>query len=214
MSNVQSRLQTTTGSAEILPSSTMVRLSWVLAVGALAGPGTVASQVATTGTIQGRVVARDSLPVPNATVRAARVELGFGREAATDGAGAFRIGFLPPGDYRFSVRRIGYRPSVIERVTVAAGSVTHLTVVLEAAAQGLDSMVVAAPSITIDQEKTEFGTTIGARELRLLPTPNEARNLVGFTNGAPTRSGLGWGHRPGEQLSIRRRRREPPGGRW
>ncbi len=147
-------------------------------------PGTLAGQVATTGTIHGRVLGPDSVAIAGATVRAARAELGFGREATTDVGGAFRIGFLPPGDYRLSVRRIGYRPTVIEPVTVGAGSVTRLTVALEPATQSLDSVVVEAPLIRIDLEKTEFGTAIGARELRLLPTPNEARNLVGFATGA------------------------------
>ncbi len=152
-----------------------------LMLGAL---GSVAAQVSTTGTIQGRMIARDSVPVPGAIVRAARAELGFVREATTDAAGAFRLGFLAPGDYRLTIRGIGYRPAVVERVTVAAGSVTRLTVVLESAAQSLDSLIVPAPTVTIDQEKTEFGTAIAAKELRLLPTPNEARNLVAFTNGA------------------------------
>ncbi len=151
-------------------------------VGAVTAPA--AAQIASTGAIQGQVHGQDGRPVPSATVEVARTVVGFRREALADSAGHFRIGFLPPGDYRIGVRRIGYRPTVVENVTVEAGSVTRLTIRLEAVATRLDAIVVTAPALSIDRERTEFGTAVGARELALLPLPNDSRDLVRYAIGA------------------------------
>jgi hypothetical protein len=148
-------------------------------------------QVSSTGTIQGRVISPDSAGIGSVSVRVTRAGLGFGGEVLTDSTGTFRIAFLPPGEFRLSARRIGYRPSVFERVRVETGSITRLLVRLEPAARTLDSLVVSAPVLTIDPEGTEFGTALARRELALLPTPNEARDLVRFVTGA--RSDQVWG---------------------
>ncbi|MFN0177493.1 MAG: carboxypeptidase regulatory-like domain-containing protein [Gemmatimonadales bacterium] len=152
--------------------------------GLLLVPRLLLGQIASTGAIQGKIVGQDSIPVAGAAVRADRAETGFVRETVTDAGGVFRLGFLAPGSYRVVVRRIGFRPAVLDRIAVTAGGVTSLTLGLTPTVQSLDSIVVDAPAVTIDVERTEFGTTISARELRLLPTPNDARNLVGFANGA------------------------------
>ena len=164
-----------------------MRLRATLALALLvttAGPATAAAQVASTGAVQGRVLGNDGAAVAGAALQIARTVAGFTRETAADSAGHFRVGFLPPGDYRISVRRIGYRPTVIENVTIEAGGVTRLTIHLDAVATSLDAIVVTAPALTIDRERTEFGTTVAARELALLPLPNETRDLVRYAIGA------------------------------
>ena len=49
---------------------------------------------------------------------------------------------------------------MLERVGVEAGMVTRLVVRLETTIRTFDSLVVAAPVLTIDPEGTEFGTAI------------------------------------------------------
>ena len=110
-----------------------IRFGFVLM---LLAAGKLGAQAASTGTLQGRVLGADSAAIVGATIRVTRAEVGVGRDGLTDPNGGFRIGFLVPGDYRISVRRIGYRPTSIERVSVMAGAVTRLTISLEAAAQG------------------------------------------------------------------------------
>lgn len=147
-------------------------------------PAALVAQAASTGTIEGRIVDSAGAAVGLAAVRVDRADRGFVRDAVSDGQGRFRIGFLVPGEFRVSVRRIGYREVVLERVGVEAGSVTRLSIRLDPVARTLDSLVSTAPAVTIDRDGTEFGTAIGARELRRLPLPNEARDLVRFANGA------------------------------
>jgi len=134
------------------------------------------SQAPTSGTIQGTITERDGSAVPSASVRITRQRVAFSREVVTNAAGAFRAGFLAPGVYRVTVRRIGYRPTVVENVAVVSGGVTRLDLAIEPSALALDSVVVRSPPVTIDRDETEFGTRIGSRELSLLPVPNEARN--------------------------------------
>src|SRR6185436_18276783 len=92
--------------------------------------------------------------------------------------------FLPPGTYRLAIRRIGYRPVVVTGVVIRSGRVESVLITLTAAALTLDSLVVQAPAVHIGTGDTEFGTRLTARELVLLPLPNDAKALVAFTPGA------------------------------
>lgn len=160
----------------------MLRFLSVLLI--VAAPRLLAAQAASTGAIQVRVLAGDSSAVSGAAVQLTRADVGVARDGLTDATGSARFGFLAPGVYRLSVRRIGYRPAVVGAVSVSAGAVTTVALALQATVQSLDSLVVDAPAVAVDVERTEFGTTISSRELRLLPTPNDARDLVGYANGA------------------------------
>ncbi|MBM4186166.1 MAG: carboxypeptidase regulatory-like domain-containing protein [Gemmatimonadetes bacterium] len=143
-----------------------------------------AGQTVSTGAVLVRVVGPDSVGIGGVMVVVSRQAVGFSRQSMTDPTGVARVGFLPPGIYQVAARRIGYRPAVVGSVPVSASAVTSVGLRLTPTQQTLDSLVVEAPAVTVDLERTEFGTTISSRELRLLPTPNDARNLVGFANGA------------------------------
>lgn len=141
------------------------------------------AQAGNSGIIQGRVV--------TGTTGIGQTDLllvhpdGFTRrQIVAEGDGAFRFAFLPPGTYRLTVRRIGFRPVIVNDIVVRAGRVETLAVTLTEAARILDSLVVRAPAVRISTGDTEFGTRLTARELDLLPLPNDAKALVAFTAGA------------------------------
>ncbi|HEV8612764.1 MAG TPA: TonB-dependent receptor, partial [Gemmatimonadales bacterium] len=155
-----------------------------LLVLATAGVTRLGAQSANTGIIQGAVRDSSGRVIPQAEILAAQQDGFTRRQATTDSRGAFRLGFLPPGLYRLSVRRIGYRPLIVSEVSVRAGRAESMALVLTAAALALDSIVVQAAAVRINTSDTEFGTRLTNRELGLLPLPNDTRNLVAFTPGA------------------------------
>ena len=84
-------------------------------------------------------VVRDSAgrPVPFVLVSADST----GRTAYTDSAGDFRLGGLPAGLGRFSVRRIGYLPSDFD-VDLPADATVHLAITMLVVARRLETVIV------------------------------------------------------------------------
>ena len=148
----------------------------------LGRPDFLAAQAS--GAVEGRVVSEIGQFLPGAQVTLSTTEGVMARQVETDRGGGFRIGFIAPGDYLLAGRRIGYRAAEPILISVVAGETIRLTLTLHPVALPLDSLVVSAPRVSITRQDTEFGSRLTARELGLLPTFNDARELVAFTPGA------------------------------
>ncbi|MEM8994230.1 MAG: carboxypeptidase regulatory-like domain-containing protein [Acidobacteriota bacterium] len=86
------------------PPHLLLRLMVALAVAAL---GVAAhAQTAETGAIVGRVLDRDGQPMANVVVTGARLDGSNMRTEVTDNGGRFRLGLLPPGEYRVTVQAL------------------------------------------------------------------------------------------------------------
>jgi hypothetical protein len=141
------------------------------------------AQTVNSGTLQGRIASAGA-PVPGADLLVIRLDGFTERRTVSAADGSFRVAFLPPGSYRLTVRRIGFRPVIVNDLIIRSGRVETLALTLEPAAVTLDSLVVIAAAVRISTSETEFGSRFTASELALLPLPSEARNLVVFTPGA------------------------------
>ena len=148
------------------------------------GGAPLAAQAGNTGIIQGLVRDSSGREIAQAEAIAEHLEGFTRRQAISDAKGSFRLAFLPPGLYRLTLRRIGYRPIIVREVAVRAGRVESLALRLAPAALTLDSIVVQAAAVRINTSDTEFGSRLTARELALLPLPDDARDVVKFTPGA------------------------------
>lgn len=95
------------------------------------------------GGLQGRVVSRDSVPVPDAVVSVG------GRMARTDRAGFFSLRDLPAGVHELEARRIGFQP-VTRRVTVRAGRIEVTRIVLNEVSHRLEAMRTVAERMRDD----------------------------------------------------------------
>jgi protocatechuate 3,4-dioxygenase beta subunit len=70
--------------------------------------------------VSGFVVTDGGAPIADATVRAASAsEMDGGRQATTDGNGAFTIEALAPGHYAFTATKAGYAPNTLRDVDIA-----------------------------------------------------------------------------------------------
>ena len=83
----------------------------------MGGPIILAAQA--TGAVAGRVVSEVGEPLGGAEITLEPSEGGAARRVESDRTGAFRIGFLAPGSYLLSVRRIGTGSRVTVRRMVA-----------------------------------------------------------------------------------------------
>src|SRR5687768_5518576 len=80
-------------------------------------PVSLSAQTINSGTLQGRITSAGA-PLSQADLQVIRLD-GFSERrtvSATDGS--FRVAFLPPGSYRLTVRRIGFRPVIVNDLVI------------------------------------------------------------------------------------------------
>jgi hypothetical protein len=180
-----------------------------LAAAPLAAQGSPAS--ASTGGLQGRVVSRDSVPVPDAVISVA------GRTARTDRAGFFSMRDLPAGTHQLEARRIGFQP-VTRSVTIRAGSLELTRLVLNEVSHRLEAMRTVAEymrddgrlwmlrdferrrargtGVFLSREEMQYFYSIGSAVASRTPGVREVRDQFGNWSFVFTRcrqSGLGAG---------------------
>ena len=122
---------------------TRTLLGILIAIGLLVAPRHAEAQSEFVAVIRGQVRASTGEPLPRATVELREVAGGLVRTARTDESGNFSITAPTPGAWRLRARYLGYRERVFD-VTLAAGTVTPVDLSLEAVAQDLGTVVVAA----------------------------------------------------------------------
>lgn len=106
---------------------------------AYGSPATAGAQSLTNGVVEG-VVTDGSGPVDRVLVTLQEVE-GFARQVRrTEPDGAFRFDFLPPGEYRVTAERFGYRPYRKVGIRVEGGGSTTLSFQLTEAQPPVDEV--------------------------------------------------------------------------
>jgi hypothetical protein len=136
----------------------------------------------TTGDILGRVLEESGAAVPGVIVTASSEESGLVRSDTTSGNGTFAARLLPPGLYRLTASREGFRTATVGGVRVTLGSSTAIELRLEIGAVAESVAVTARPDL-IDPASTDLGKAIGERKIRDLPI-NE-RNFLDFSLTTP-----------------------------
>ena len=141
------------------------------------------AQTGSTGQIRGHVVDAEQHPVA-AAVSAARADGSYARHTTAGGDGTFTIGLLPPGVYQITVQHLGFQPTVVHAVAVAADHTSELTITLTRATATLAPVVVEAPRVTIKRGDTQFETSVSANAIAALPIGLDVDKAVALTPGA------------------------------
>src|SRR4029450_10431789 len=130
------------------------------------GPSAAFAQETTSGSIAGRVVDQQNLPVPGATVTvvAPQGPLVF----TTDSQGQFFPPYLKPGTYEVKVELMGFRPVDRTGIEVRLGQRLELTFPLAVGSLS-EAVVVEGNSPVIDTSKTDVGATLDSALLNSLP---------------------------------------------
>ncbi len=142
------------------------------------------------GSLSGIVATESGVPVTAASVRIIQAA-GAMREDTTDAKGAFRFRDLPPGIYRLTARKIGFREAVLGSLRIISGQNAEVRVALTASATQLSTVTVRTSPVTIDAATPELTQKISIEEVKQVPMGRDAAALVELVPGA--RRGFVWG---------------------
>ena len=134
----------------------------------------------TTGTISGRVVDPQGLPIPGATVTATGTQ--GTKQAVTDSTGNFTLPFLTPGTYAVRIELQGFTPFMREGVVVSLGQTVDIpaTMVVGGLAETVE---VRSTPDTINTRSTTTGAIITSEQLQNIPVGRNVSQTVYLAPG-------------------------------
>ncbi len=149
----------------------------------------VAAAQSTTGTISGRVVDPQALPIPGVTVTATSPNLQGTVETVTSGNGDYILPLLPPGSYTLTFDITGFQR--LERtVTLAPTQVLPVEVTLGPAAIAETVNVLGGGTSDILRQTAQVATNFSQDLIATLPTNRELRAVLLMAPGVhPTGPG-------------------------
>jgi outer membrane receptor protein involved in Fe transport len=124
------------------------------------------AQDTTTGSIAGRIVDTQHLPVPGATVTVVSPQ--GPKTFTTDSDGRFFAAFLTPGSYDIKADLSGFRPVEQHAINVRLGQRIDLELTLQVG-EVSDTVVVSEQTPVVDMTKTVVSTTLDSALLTGLP---------------------------------------------
>jgi Carboxypeptidase regulatory-like domain/TonB dependent receptor-like, beta-barrel len=145
--------------------SVVLTALWILAIPMLFASGAVAQEI-TTGSISGRAVDSQGLPIPGATVTLTSSQ--GPQTFTTDQDGRFFAAFLTPGTYDVRVELSGFKPLEQKGVDVRLGQRVELTLPLDVGSLS-ETVVVEEHTPIVDTSKTTAGFNVDNTALSNLP---------------------------------------------
>ena len=174
-------------------------VSWigvlVLIIGLLV-TGTVQSQVIS-GDVIGTVLDKSGAAVPGATLTALKVDTGAKYTSAANGAGEYRFGNLPPGEYDISASAPNFSTTSVSHFKVDLNRTLTLNITLEVRS-GTTTIEVIGSTPILDTTTPTISTTFELKQMDL-PTVSQGSgvlNLSLLTAGVANGGALGAGTGP------------------
>ena len=130
------------------------------------GPVTFAQD--SRGAVNGRVLDSSGAAVPGVTVVGTNAETALSVQDVTDGAGNYRLLYLPAGRYTVTAELQGFKKVVRNAVEVRVGDRLTLELTLEPGNLS-ESVEVAATTPLLDAASGSAGQVIDSRRISLLP---------------------------------------------
>lgn len=125
-------------------------------------------QAQTLAGVNGTVSDSTGAVLPDARVTATNNATGVSKETHTSSTGSYVITDLIPGVYTLKVEREGFKTFISNAVTVEAGTKATANATLQAGSFS-ESVEVTAPSISLQTEEPQLGTTIEMKQVQELP---------------------------------------------
>jgi hypothetical protein len=161
---------------------------------ALVMPSRVSAQ-ALSG-INGTVTDSTGAAVAGATVTVTNVATGVSKTITTTSAGAYYITDLIPGTYNVKVEKSGFKTYVQQGVAVVGGATSTANATLQPG-EIAQSVEVIAPSVALQTEQPQVGTTVNQTLTESLPQliSGSNRQIDNFIFLTPGVTGSGFSHR-------------------
>ncbi|MFN7997340.1 MAG: carboxypeptidase regulatory-like domain-containing protein [Bryobacteraceae bacterium] len=135
-----------------------------------------------TGTLTGTVTDPTGAVVPKAHVTVVNEGTNASRDALTNEDGDFTVALLPPGHYRVTIEKAGFRRSVAGEITLDVDQTARVDFPLQIGSLNEEVQVSETPPI-VQTDTSTLGQVINGRDVADLPL-NE-RNFLSFGLLAP-----------------------------
>jgi len=170
----------------------MPRIASVLAPLALVVLASLPLGAQNFATVTGSVSDKSGAFVAGAKVTAQNLETQVAREATANESGIYTIPLLPPGRYKVTVQRDGFRQAVQDNVSLEVNQTVRLEFQLEVG-QVTESVEVKASAPLLDSDNSAIGQVIEQKAVAELPL--NGRNFVQLATLGPGVTGVGFGSR-------------------
>ena len=152
-------------------------------------------------TISGHVTDASGAAVPNAKISAVNIDNNETTTATTDGAGAYAIPFLRPGNYKLTATAPGFKLYTQDRLTLEAAKVTGIDIHLEVGAV-TESVEVTATAVALDTQSATRSAVVTTQQVAEMPL--NARNpfMLGAMMAGVTFNGAAIWQRPFDNGAI------------
>ena len=146
--------------------------------------------------INGEVTDQGGAVVPDAKVTVTNVDTNVAQTTTTTSAGTYLIIDLIPGTYVVKVEKSGFRISVTNNVVVVGGATSTANAILQPGTVS-ETIEVNAPSVELQTEQPEIGTTLPEQLAQDLPqlVSGSNRQIDNFIFLVPGVTGNGFSHR-------------------
>ena len=145
-----------------------------------------------TAQLSGSVADASGAVIPAAEVIAVHTATGLERRAQTNELGLYVIPFLPPGEYRVTVQKAGFRQAVRDQVRLEVNQSVRLDFTLELGAV-TETVEVRGVVPLIESESSALGQVVERKAIEDLPL--NGRNFVQLAILGPGVVGVGYGAR-------------------
>lgn len=123
-------------------------------------------------------------------ITATNLDTQVARETVTDDRGSFTIPLLPPGRYKFTAQKTGFRQTVQDNITLEVNQTARLDFRLEVG-QITETVEVKASGPLLDSDNSAIGQVIEQKAVAELPL--NGRNFVQLATLGPGVTGVGFG---------------------
>jgi hypothetical protein len=134
----------------------------------LAGPGTFAQGVGSSGGIRGTFTDPAGGVIPKATIVAEDAEKGIRRTSVTDENGQYEFAGLPPATYRLTAKISGFQTEILRDVVVSVGQTVILDFRMKISS-GTEVVEVTTEPPVVDTELSHQADTINEQYIKELP---------------------------------------------
>ncbi|MDX2269978.1 MAG: TonB-dependent receptor [Bryobacter sp.] len=143
-------------------------------------------------TITGSVTDKTGASVPAATISALNLDTQVNRETTADASGLFTLPLLPPGRYRISAQKQGFRQAVQDSISLEVNQTARFDFQMEVG-QVSETVEVKAGVPLLESDSSAIGQVVEQKAVAELPL--NGRNFVQLATLGPGVTGVGFGAR-------------------
>lgn len=167
---------------------------------ALAFLAVLAPAFSQTASVTGRITDSSGAIIPGVPVVMANEATSIEYRGQTNAEGYYQIPSIPPGRFRISIEKQGFKSVRTSGIELAVGQVARLDYVLDIGTV-TESVEVSAQAVLLDSETSSLGQVVGSKQVTELPLLG--RNAYALSALVPgVRTSLGMNDLPVDQIST------------